>query len=144
MPTAQLGILALQQHAGNAATQSLITRTLAATALSPEDALIRQHSSMGGINLRERELGRALSAQLPAGQAFVCRVLDRLASHNRDDVALEIALAASDQQLTSLAADGGGRGFLNRLAKELEDGFTSGAEKVQIERLTRFATGASE
>jgi len=105
-PAGQAGlVLALQRQVGNAAVSRMIAarRVLArfdppvATALSPEEEaqkLIDDHQTLG-LLLDEEGLAKALADLLPQKEAVAKAVFTKLASHNKDDVALELAKACA-------------------------------------------------
>ena len=105
---------------------------------TPEE-IIKRFTNYGGLNLIEDELGAYLLTLLPQNVDLVDRTLDTLGSTDRDDVAFYMASGASDEQIQSIAAQGGGE-LIHRLMQELQSGATSGDEAKQMERLVRLGS----
>ncbi|GAB3904159.1 hypothetical protein GCM10029964_097260 [Kibdelosporangium lantanae] len=129
---ATASMLWLQNTAGNraVASQLSVQRSLA------ED-LIDEHTSWYG-NLAEDELGQELLRRAMGGaHQLVQATLDELAWHNRDDVSLEFAQAATGAQLAELAASESGRRLLDRMYDELTEGSMAADEQEQAERILR-------
>lgn len=98
------------------------------------EALISRHTSWG--NLDETALGQELLRLALGGQLdFAVEVLDTLGSFDRDDVAYEFVVAATDLQLVSLAAAAASRQFLHRLFDELTSGSVADEEQQQADRI---------
>lgn len=116
---------------GGAPPSAMLQRT-------PEEAarLISRYTSWG--NLDEAALGRALLGLVTRGQvALADDVMTALGSTDRDDVAYEFTVAASDPQLVALAATAMSRRFLDRLFDELTSGSVATEEQQQADRIQR-------
>jgi hypothetical protein len=88
------------------------------------------------LNLDEEKLGRTLLDYVTQGSLdTVNKTLDELDSSDRDDVALEIVKAASDEHLEQLAQSTEGRNLILRMYDELTSGHEGEDERVQAERL---------
>jgi hypothetical protein len=117
---------------GGAPPSAMLQRT-------PEVAaqLISRYTSWG--NLNEAALGRALLGLATRGQvALADDVMTALGSTDRDDVAYEFMLVASDAQLVALAAAPTSRRFLDRLFDELTSGSVAAEEQQQADRIHRI------
>ncbi len=98
------------------------------------EALRSRYTSWG--NLDETALGRELLRLALGGQLTLANeVLNSLDSTDRDDVAYEFMLAATDQQLVRLATAAASRQFLHRLFDELTSGSVSAEEQQQADRI---------
>jgi hypothetical protein len=98
------------------------------------EALISQHTSWG--NLDETWLGRELLRLALDGQLTLAdEVLNALGSTDRDDVAYEFMLVATDPQLVRLAASTASRQFLHRIFDELTSGSVADEEQQQADRI---------
>ena len=142
------GLLQLQATAGNAAVTALLQREAATaeapsalTGSSPEAALIEKHTSFG--NLDEEALGKEIVDGLPGNADLAYRVLDALPSTDKDDVAVAICEAATDDAVKLIAADTAGKALLLRLVRELEAGYTTSGERAQMQRLLRLISEVS-
>ena len=132
----------IQQSGGSAIRGSGSPRHQGLIQRTPEEAeaLISQHTAWWG-NLDESLLGRevlrlALEGQLTrAGE-----VLNALSSTDRDDVAYEFMIAASDSQLVGLAAETASRRFLHRLFDELTAGSVAAEEQQQADRILQVTS----
>ncbi len=104
---------------------------------TPAEDLIDEHTSL--FNLREDQLGAALLERLRSGEySFIHQVLDALGSTDRDDVAYEMLLRASDDLLTHVADSAEGRQLLDRLFDELTAGSVAPEEQEQADRIMRI------
>ncbi|MBC7358733.1 MAG: DUF4157 domain-containing protein [Desulfacinum sp.] len=104
---------------------------------SPDEAhtLVSRHTSWWG-NLNEVALGREVLNLALAGQLNVAdEVFNALGSTDRDDVAYELVLAATETQLAHLAESMTSRRFLQRLFDELTSGSVSAEEQQQADRI---------
>ena len=127
-------VLALQRSIGNAATRRVLARApTAAERDATAAAIISGQTSWG--NLDEAGLGAKLLAMLETDPVAVSDVFDALGSTDRDDVALELAKAASDEQLARIAGTTRGREGLRRVVRELLSGWSSDEENAQMRRL---------
>jgi hypothetical protein len=98
------------------------------------EALISWHTSLG--NLDETLLGRELLRLALGGQLTLAdEVLSALGSTDRDDVAYECMLVATDPQLVRLASTSTSRQFLHRLFDELTSGSVAAEEQQQADRI---------
>lgn len=125
--------LALQRTAGNRATGAALART-------PAQDLVGEHTGLMGASLDEVGLADALLARLPAAPRFVGEALDAVDWMNRDDVAYEIAIGATDPMLRELAASDDGDRLIRRLAIEMQGGTTVEAEEREVERLMQIVS----
>jgi hypothetical protein len=142
-PAAAHDLLRLQATAGNAAVAALIQREAAAdvpsaAASSPAAELIAKHT--WGPNLNEEALGKELADGLPANASLAYAVLDVLPWTDRDDVALAICEAADDEAIKRIAVDVGGKAVLLRVVRELEDGYTTGGERAEMQRVLKLVS----
>ncbi|HSF43576.1 MAG TPA: DUF4157 domain-containing protein [Thermoanaerobaculia bacterium] len=99
------------------------------------EGLIDKYTSWG--NLDEEGLGQKLfdlAWMSPDHYGFVISVIDELAGHNRDDVALVFGLASRDDNLDEFAATETGRKMLIRLQDALMGGPTFPQEGQQVAR----------
>ncbi|WP_143447031.1 hypothetical protein [Kibdelosporangium aridum] len=131
-------MLWLQRTAGNRAVAAHLS-----VQRSAESDLIDEHTSWG--NLAEDDLGRALLARAVRGEhQFVQAVLGELGWHNRDDVSLELMLAASNDQLVAIAGSESGRRLLDRMYDELSEGNLSDDERTQSDRILRVKSQGAD
>ena len=103
------------------------------------EALVDRNTSWG--NLDEAALGAEMLRLALSGQvALAAEVLDALGSTDRDDVAYEFMLAATETQLTSLGATAARRPLLHRVFDELTSGSVAAEEQEQADRILRVTT----
>ncbi|MGE4340140.1 MAG: DUF4157 domain-containing protein [Pigmentiphaga sp.] len=106
----------------------------AAPQLKSPEQLIDAHETLNFLD--EEGLGRELLRHAELGDiAIVHTTLDALDSTDRDDVAYELVLAASDEVLQAMASSPEGRHLLSRLMDELTSGHMGGDEEVQSQRV---------
>jgi len=130
-----------QEHATAAhAADGLVSRKEAGVTNESAEEIIDRYTNTFGLNLVEDGLGRYLLSLLPHNVGLVTQTLDAVGSTDRDDVSYYIAHYASDGQLKSIADAPEGTELLMRMMRELQAGFTSGDEAVQMERLTRYGS----
>ncbi|MEC8192201.1 MAG: DUF4157 domain-containing protein [Myxococcota bacterium] len=110
---------------------------------TPEE-IIARFTNYAGLNLMEDKLGAHLLGLLPHHVDLVDRTLDAVDGANRDDVSYHVANGASDEQLKAIAAVPGGAELLMRMMRELQAGFTSDDDAVEMERLVRCASPSHE
>jgi len=102
-------------------------------------ALISSHTSYA--NLDEPALGRELlTTSLRGDLTLVTEVFNALGTFDRDDVAYEFTLAATDPQLVQLAATPEGRRLLDRVFDELTSGSVDATEQQQADRILQATT----
>jgi hypothetical protein len=89
--------------------------------------------------LVEEKLAEYYLTLLPAQSLAVMQSLRALNGHDRDDVAYALVKAASDDQLKTLYADEAGKTLVTILLAEIAEGWTSGDEEKQRDRLLHFA-----
>jgi hypothetical protein len=118
---------------GNKAVGRMLARKEASQRDKDAAALIARHTSWG--NLDETALGKTLLGMMLTDPIGVHDAFDALGSSDRDDVALELAKAASDEDLSRIASDTRGREALRRVVRELLAGWSADEENAQMRRL---------
>lgn len=108
---------------------------------SRAEQLVDDHTTWYG-NLDEAGLGETLLEEyLLAGEAWVVEdVLDELVSRNVDDVARGIIMAASDEQLRTIAERKPGRDVLRRMVQEMRGLAVGPAEGDRMSRVMNAIT----
>lgn len=129
------------EHATAApAVDGVVSRKESAVTNETAEEIIDRYTNTFGLNLVEDGLGRYLLGLLPQNVGLVISTLDAVGSTDRDDVSYYIAHFASDGQLESIAAAPEGADLLMRMMRELQAGFTSDDEAIEMERLIRFGS----
>lgn len=126
-------MLVLQRTIGNAAVGRMLARKTADERDKASAALIDTHTDWGDLD--EEAMGKALLAMLFTDPVGVHDAFDALGSTDRDDVALALCVAATDEELARAAADKDGREALRRVVRELLAGWSSADENAQMRRV---------
>ena len=101
--------------------------------------IISSHTSWGFLD--EQAVGRELlQTALRGDLTLVGEVFSELGSTDRDDVAYEFTLAATDPQLVQLSATSEGRRLLDRVFDELTSGSVDATEQQQADRILQVNT----
>lgn len=83
----------------------------------------------------DETIGEELAARAPKTPEDVAKAVSELGYFDRDDVAHSLVKAMSDEQLKLLAQSPEGRTLLNKAREELDAGWTTDAEKAQMQRI---------
>jgi hypothetical protein len=118
---------------GGLSPGALRREAAAAAATESPDAVIDRHTH--GLNLREEELADDLRGRVITETELVLGVFRRLASTDRDDVAVALLEGASDEQIVAFNGSEGGRRVLAVLLGELSSGVRMSDEKAQQDRV---------
>ncbi|HEX5703552.1 MAG TPA: DUF4157 domain-containing protein [Pyrinomonadaceae bacterium] len=111
---------------------------------TPEEAeaLVSRHTSWGFLS--EAGLGQELLQMALRGElALIDEVFTALGSTDRDDVAYELTLAATDADLVQLAGTSPGRRLLDRVFDEMTAGSVAAEEQAQADRIRQVTTRAT-
>lgn len=87
--------------------------------------------------LDEEGIAKDLSGKIMKNPADVTKAIGELPSSDRDDVSEELAKSLTDAQLKELAGTPDGRGALNKMRYELDEGPTWPGEQKQIDRIDK-------